>query len=72
MHLVVPQRFFTHGQRAQCDRHVYASRTRFIPDGLLGLFDRTSWPPLAVGAQARVVGQGVRLNVGGRMRGMWR
>src|SRR4051794_5063429 len=31
LHLVVPQRFFTHGQSIQGDRHVYASRTRFIP-----------------------------------------
>jgi DNA helicase-2/ATP-dependent DNA helicase PcrA len=35
LHLIVPQRFFTHGQNAQVDRHVYASRTRFIPDALL-------------------------------------
>jgi DNA helicase-2/ATP-dependent DNA helicase PcrA len=34
LHLVVPQRFFTHGQRAEGDRHIYASRTRFIPDDL--------------------------------------
>jgi superfamily I DNA/RNA helicase len=27
LHLVVPQRFFTHGQSIQGDRHVYASRT---------------------------------------------
>src|ERR1700738_1788729 len=72
LHLVVPQRFFTHGQSAQGDRHVYASRTRFIPEGLLGLFDRTSWPPVAVGAPARAASQGVRINVGARMRGMWR
>jgi hypothetical protein len=31
LHLTIPQRFFTHGQNAQGDRHVYASRTRFIP-----------------------------------------
>ena len=31
LHLIVPQRFFTHGQHAKGDRHVYASRTRFIP-----------------------------------------
>src|SRR5437764_5724355 len=53
LHLVMPQRFFTHGQHAQGDRHVYASRTRFIPDRLLGLFERTAWP-LAVPAQQRV------------------
>jgi DNA helicase II / ATP-dependent DNA helicase PcrA len=72
LHLIVPQRFFTHGQSAQGDRHVYASRTRFIPEGLLGLFERTSWPPVAVGAPARAASQGVRMNVGARMRGMWR
>ncbi len=31
LHLVVPQRFFTHSQAHLGDRHVYASRTRFIP-----------------------------------------
>jgi DNA helicase-2/ATP-dependent DNA helicase PcrA len=71
LHLVVPQRFFTHGQNAQGDRHVYASRTRFIPDRLLGLFERTSWP-LATSTAARAASQGVRLDVGARMRGMWR
>jgi DNA helicase-2/ATP-dependent DNA helicase PcrA len=71
LHLIVPQRFFTYGQGAQGDRHVYASRTRFIPEGLLGLFDRTSWPPVAVGAPARVASD-VRVNIGARMRGMWR
>jgi DNA helicase II / ATP-dependent DNA helicase PcrA len=42
LHLLVPQRFFTHGQHAQGDRHVYASRTRFIPDQLLGLFEKAT------------------------------
>ena len=44
LHLVVPQRFFVHGQHAQGDRHLYAPRTRFIPEKLLGLFERTTWP----------------------------
>ena len=44
LHLVVPQRFFTHQQSATGDRHVYASRTRFIPSALLKLFERVSWP----------------------------
>ena len=49
LHLVVPQRFFTHGQNAQGDRHVYASRTRFIPAALLQLFECTTWPVAAAG-----------------------
>jgi hypothetical protein len=71
LHLIAPQRFFTHGQSAQGDGHLYASRTRFIPDGLLGLFDRTSWPAVGVGAPERVA-SGVRVNIGARMRGRWR
>jgi DNA helicase-2/ATP-dependent DNA helicase PcrA len=72
LHLVVPQRFFTHGQHAKGDRHVYAGRTRFIPDRLLGLFDRTVWPTAASAAATRPASQGARIDVGARMRGMWR
>jgi len=44
MHLMVPQRFFTSGQSGTGDRHVYANRTRFIPNALLGNFERIAWP----------------------------
>jgi DNA helicase-2/ATP-dependent DNA helicase PcrA len=72
LHLMVPQRFFTHGQRARGDRHVYAARTRFIPDRLLPLFEKTGWPLAVKGAASRAAGQGPRIDVGARMRGMWR
>jgi DNA helicase II / ATP-dependent DNA helicase PcrA len=72
LHLILPQRFFTHGQHAQGDRHVYASRTRFIPDRLLGLFEKTIWPLAVAGAAARSANQGPRIDIGARMRGMWR
>ncbi|MEJ1157055.1 ATP-dependent helicase [Prosthecomicrobium sp. N25] len=69
--LVTPQRFYVHGQSG--DRHVYANRTRFIPAMLLRLFDAVSWPPAhrqAPGA-ARPM-PGVRIDVGARLKGMWR
>jgi len=73
LHLLVPQRFFTHGQHAQGDRHVYASRTRFIPDRLLGLFEKTTWPLAAADAAVRPpASQKPRIDVRARMRGMWR
>ncbi|MDR6306404.1 superfamily I DNA/RNA helicase [Nitrobacter vulgaris] len=72
LHLVVPQRFFTHGQHSQCDLHVYDSRSRFIPESLLGLFERTNWPIVAATGAARSPSQGPRIDLGGRMRGMWR
>ncbi|MGY4468881.1 hypothetical protein ACVWWK_004590 [Bradyrhizobium sp. LB9.1b] len=66
LHLVVPQRFFTHGQAAKGDRHVYASRTRFIPEQLVHLFERTAWPKAAAGA-ARTAAQGPKVDIGARM-----
>jgi len=72
LHLVVPQRFFTHGQSAYGDRHIYAARTRFIPDELLGLFNRTAWPTAAAEpAVAGLARQRIRLDVGARLRNMW-
>jgi len=72
LHLIVPQRFFTHGQNPYGDRHVYASRTRFIPAGLLELFEQTAWPKVMPQATAHTPSAGVRVDVGARMRGMWR
>lgn len=72
LNLVVPQRFFTHGQSATGDRHVYASRTRFIPASLVELFECRAWPVVAPGSDPSVGPRQVRLDVGARMRGMWR
>jgi DNA helicase-2/ATP-dependent DNA helicase PcrA len=73
LHLIVPQRFFTHQQSAAGDRHVYAARTRFIPSELLKLFERVSWP-VAVSdpATSPAATKGIRVDVGAKMRGMWR
>jgi DNA helicase-2/ATP-dependent DNA helicase PcrA len=71
LHLIIPQRFFVHGQSLQGDRHLYASRTRFIPDGLLSLFERSSWP-ISAGADRRVASQGPRIDIASRMLERWR
>ncbi|MBB4186482.1 DNA helicase-2/ATP-dependent DNA helicase PcrA [Sinorhizobium terangae] len=69
--LMVPQRFFTGGQHAQGDRHVYASRTRFIPATLLQFFETGTWP-LANPTTAERNAQQIRIDVAARMRDMWR
>jgi DNA helicase-2/ATP-dependent DNA helicase PcrA len=69
--LLVPQRFYVHQQRSAGDRHLYAARTRFIPDPLLPLFARESWPPAAAPGPASP-GAAPRLEIGARLRGMWR
>lgn len=68
--LITPQRFFTGGQNAQGDRHVYASRTRFIPATLLQFFETGTWPVVSASASERSAQQ-IRVDVAARMRRMW-
>jgi DNA helicase II / ATP-dependent DNA helicase PcrA len=42
--LLVPQRFYVRQQGAGGDRHVYAGRSRFLPDAVCRHFDAQSWP----------------------------
>ena len=72
LHLITPHRFFSHGQAAYGDRHVYASRSRFIPGNLLPLFESVTWPILTTEVARQAAGSLVRIDVGARMRGMWR
>jgi DNA helicase-2/ATP-dependent DNA helicase PcrA len=69
--LVVPQRFYIHGQPRNGDRHVLASRTRFVPPSLLQHFERVAWPaPQAEPPRPAV--EGPRVDLAARMRAMWR
>ncbi|MFL6800005.1 MAG: ATP-dependent helicase [Xanthobacteraceae bacterium] len=69
LHLVVPQRFYAHQQRAGGDRHMYAARTRFIPASMVDHFESCAWPVLRKAAGAND-GRAV-LDIGARLRGMW-
>lgn len=70
--LIVPQRCYTSGQAKRGDRHVYTQRTRFIPESILDRFEPRLWPRvLARTGQARA-GTTTRVDIGARMRGMWR
>ena len=70
LHVVVPQRFFAHGQRTNGDRHMYASRTRFIPTSLLDRFECCAWPPAAA-AQASVKTARAAVDIRERVRRSW-
>ncbi|PWK61734.1 ATP-dependent helicase [Aminobacter sp. AP02] len=71
LHLITPQRFYTHGQPVRGDRHVYASRTRFIPGSILERFERQIWPRSEF-VESRQPQPTVRVDLGARMRGMWK
>jgi DNA helicase-2/ATP-dependent DNA helicase PcrA len=68
--LVVPQRFYVSQQAGLGDRHVYGSRTRFIPNSLLPRFEQVSWP-MAAAASAGPHSRQVAVDLAARMRAMW-
>ena len=70
LNLIVPQRFYTHGQARTGDRHAYAGRTRFIPANICRHFSRVTWPVASASAvRAPVAASSVDIRE--RMRGMW-
>jgi DNA helicase II / ATP-dependent DNA helicase PcrA len=71
LHLMVPQRFFTHGQSSTGDRHVYAQRTRFIPNPMLAHFDTCTWPPAKSDGGTGDRRKRDPVDVRAKMRRMW-
>lgn len=70
--ILLPQRFYPQKQARGGDRHVYASRTRFIPDSLLPLFDVFFWPLAQAERSNGPSAQPARIDVAAKMRAMWR
>jgi len=58
-----------HGQQNNGDRHLYASRTRFIPSALLEHFDNRAWPPAT--AEAAKKPSRAPIDLGARVRRSW-
>jgi DNA helicase-2/ATP-dependent DNA helicase PcrA len=71
LQLFVPQRFYVHQQASYGDRHVYASRSRFIPDALIGLFDATVWPPVREAEEQRASYAVAPVDLAARVRDAW-
>ena len=70
--LMVPQRFYVRQQSASGDRHVLASRSRFIPPSIARHFDAFSWPaPRAVMLEAPAPDTPV-IDLAARIRGTWK
>jgi DNA helicase II / ATP-dependent DNA helicase PcrA len=75
LHIVVPQRFYVHNQTHLGDRHVWASRTRFIAAHLMPLFDAYAWPrvaePAAPSAAGLAAAAQAKLEIAAKLKRMW-
>ena len=69
--LIVPQRFYTYQQVKTGDRHVYACRSRFIPDGIIA-FDCQAWHERVQGSNRTAKKAGATTDVAASLLRMWR
>ncbi len=70
LHLVQPLRFFVRQQHRHGDAHIFAPRSRFLPDAILDRFERRAFGEVGEeGAPDRSAPH--RVDVASRLRGMW-
>jgi DNA helicase-2/ATP-dependent DNA helicase PcrA len=71
--LIVPQRFYTYQQSKTGDRHVYACRSRFIPDAVVDSFECRGWRDRGVqGLNQSAKKSNSTTDVAASLRRMWR
>lgn len=72
LHLVVPNRFFIKQQAQMGDRHVYASRTRFVTPAMLRHFEECVWITADTAKSKKPMPDSVRMMVRERARNAWK
>jgi DNA helicase II / ATP-dependent DNA helicase PcrA len=73
LYLLIPQRFYVHQQSRNGDRHVYASRTRFITRDMLAHFEQVNWPKSRrPAADPTGIAGEVKVDLRERVGGMWK
>jgi DNA helicase-2/ATP-dependent DNA helicase PcrA len=70
--LIVPQRFYTYQQSKTGDRHVYACRSRFIPDAVVDRFECRGWREGAQESKRPTKKPGSTTDVAASLLRMWR
>jgi DNA helicase-2/ATP-dependent DNA helicase PcrA len=69
LYLVQPHRFYTGSSRRAGDRHIYAPRTRFVPDDLVPLFERAAAGDSV--PERPAAGTGRRVDIAQQLKNMW-
>jgi DNA helicase II / ATP-dependent DNA helicase PcrA len=72
LQMIVPQRFYADQQRGNGDRHMYAVRTRFIPDTITDHFEQCAWPPAAREGGLRPKAPATPVDIAARVKSRWR
>ena len=70
LHLIAPLKYYVANQPKNGDRHVYGARSRFLTAAVMHKLDAITWPGEVDKAQPGPPTK-ARVNVAGKLRGMW-
>jgi DNA helicase-2/ATP-dependent DNA helicase PcrA len=68
LHLITPQRFYHTQQSRGGDKHVYAIRSRFLPEHVAAKFQQTAWAPEAAPGSAGASGPLPKIDLAAKAR----
>jgi DNA helicase-2/ATP-dependent DNA helicase PcrA len=71
LYLIQPLKFFRTQQHRFGDGHMFAPRSRFLPDDIMTLFTRTAARMPVLAAETPGPQPAVSIDIGARLRGMW-
>jgi DNA helicase-2/ATP-dependent DNA helicase PcrA len=70
LHLIAPLKNYVAHQPKTGDRHVYGARSRFLTKAVMATLDAITWPEEHE-ASGVAAPSNARVNVAGKLRGMW-
>ena len=70
LHLIAPLKYYVTGQSKMGDRHVYGAKSRFLTAAVMAAFEPVVWPDTQDAAPGAAPGA-ARIDVAGRLRGLW-
>jgi DNA helicase-2/ATP-dependent DNA helicase PcrA len=70
LHLIAPLKYYVANQPKNGDRHVYGARSRFLTKTVMATLSAITWPEGGY-ETGTVASSTARVNVAGKLRGMW-
>jgi DNA helicase-2/ATP-dependent DNA helicase PcrA len=70
LHLIAPLRYYVTSQPKTGDRHIYGAKSRFLTDAVMAMLEPIPWPEHQGEAPATSPST-ARMDVAGKLRGMW-
>jgi DNA helicase-2/ATP-dependent DNA helicase PcrA len=71
LQILVPQRFYATQQRGNGDRHMYAVRTRFIPETITEHFEQRAWPTITREKNSTLKKNTKQVDIAARVKSRW-